>query len=236
MSCLSSCELASWFRGLYGDSTPKGIIFDCDGVVIDSRDANISYYNFLRDFLGLPHLTMEQETFVQAATVNQAIDAIVPKPLRPLLRDAARHISYEKDILPRISCYPGLHDALRLCKSAGIRTGMATNRSDGMEKLLTQCRLHGFFDPIVLASDVPHPKPAPDGALLICSRWGARPSQLLFIGDSISDKGAADSAGIPFLSFQTQGLAEHAIADFATLSAAFKSLTSPAMQHFTACK
>ena len=61
---------------------------------------------------------------------------------------------------------------------------MATNRTDGMEALLSQCGLHGCFDPIVLACDVPHPKPAPDGALLIASRWNEESSRLLFIGDS----------------------------------------------------
>lgn len=72
------------FHGL-----PRGIIFDCDGVVIDSREANITYYNYLREYIGLPKLTREQEDFVQAATVHQAMDAIFPKPLQPLLRDAA---------------------------------------------------------------------------------------------------------------------------------------------------
>ena len=40
MSHLSSSELAGWLSELFG-SLPYGIIFDCDGVVIDSREANI---------------------------------------------------------------------------------------------------------------------------------------------------------------------------------------------------
>ena len=32
----------------------KGIIFDCDGVLFDSRDVNIKYYNMIKDALGLP--------------------------------------------------------------------------------------------------------------------------------------------------------------------------------------
>ncbi len=234
MSYLSEAELAAWFRSLYG-GRPDGIIFDCDGVVIDSREANIAYYNFLRDYVGLPKLTREQEDFVQAATVSQAMDAIIPQVLRSLLRDAGRHLSYERDILPRIACYPGLHEALRTCRHLGIRLGMATNRTDGMEALLEQCRLQGFFDPIVLACDVPHPKPAPDGALRIAAYWGVSPAHLLFIGDSSSDKGAAEGAGIPFLAFQTQGLAEQGITGFATLTAALRSSANTVPQHFTEC-
>ena len=232
MSHMDATALAAWFQTLYG-GCPRGIIFDCDGVVIDSREANIAYYNFLRKFIGLPSLTPDQEDFVQAATVSQALDAIIPHALRPMLRDAGRQISYARDILPRITCFPGLRETLDLCRRLGLRTGMATNRTDGMEALLSQCGLHGCFDPIVLACDVPHPKPAPDGALLIASRWNEESSRLLFIGDSVSDKRAAEGAGIPFLAFQTPGLAEHGIAGFTELTAALNSLTHTVPQHFT---
>mgnify|MGYP007070160912 CR=1 FL=1 len=101
MNIMNENQLAAWFSDLYG-GLPAGIIFDCDGVVIDSRESNIAYYNYLRTFIGLPTLTHEQEDFVQAATVSQALGAIIPAPLHPMLRDASRQISYERDILPQI--------------------------------------------------------------------------------------------------------------------------------------
>ncbi len=216
MSHLSASALAAWFSETF-HGLPSGVIFDCDGVVIDSRAANIAYYNYLREYIGLPVLTREQEDFVQAATVNQAMDAIFPKPLQPLLRDAAKKISYVRDIMPHIGCYPGLHDVLDFCRASGLRLAMNTNRTDGMDTLLDNCRLRGYFDPIVLASHVPHPKPAPDGALFILKSWEIPHEKALFIGDSASDKGAAQGASIPFLAFQTDGLAPQSVADFSTL-------------------
>ena len=171
-----------------------------------------------------PFITREQEDFVQAATVHQAMDAMFPRPLQPLLRDAARRISYVRDIMPRITCYPGLHDVLDFCRERGVRLAMNTNRTDGMDMLLDNCRLHGYFDPIVLASHVARPKPAPDGALLIMKTWNIPAARLLFIGDSTSDKGAAEGAGIPFLAFQTEGLSPVSTKDFPTLLQALKSL------------
>ncbi len=221
MSHLSASDLAGWFSERFG-GLPYGIIFDCDGVVIDSREANIKYYNYLREYLGLPTLTREQEDFVQAATVHQAMDAIFPKPLQPLLRDAARRVSYVRDIMPHITCYPGLHDVLDFCREQGVRTAMDTNRTDGMDQLLERCRLKGCFDPIVLAGDVARAKPAPDGALLILKQWQCTPDRLLFLGDSASDKGAAEGAHIAFLSFQTEGLAEKSVSDFHVLLEALK--------------
>ena len=44
MPHLSAQELADWFRSVYAanNGLPSGIIFDCDGVLIDSREANIA--------------------------------------------------------------------------------------------------------------------------------------------------------------------------------------------------
>ena len=223
MAHLSSRALADWLSQTYG-GRPEGIIFDCDGVLIDSREANIQYYNYLRSYLGLPPLAKELEDFVQAGTVKEVLDVIIPAALRPLIRDAVRKVSYVNDIMPRITHYPGLHGVLDLCKEAGIPMGIDTNRRDGMNIIMDNCRLHGYFDPVVLVDTVPQPKPAPDGVFLIAEKWGLEPSSLLFIGDSASDSGAAKSAGVPFLSFQNQSLAKHCIAGYSVLREALQSL------------
>lgn len=221
---LSATELSPWLLSSCG-GRPSGIIFDCDGVVIDSRDANISYYNYLRNYVGLPALTRAQEDFVQAATYPQAIDKFFPRPLQPLLREATKKFSYEKEILPHIRTYPGLHELLGWCRENGVRTAMDTNRHDGMDILLETCSLHGCFDPLVLASHVRHPKPSPDGAQLIIDAWGIPGERLVFIGDSASDKGAAEGARIPFLAYRNESLAEHSFRDFPILLEALKSLS-----------
>ena len=226
MSHLSAPQLAEWFSSVYAahSGRPSGIIFDCDGVLIDSRDANIAYYDYLRRYVGLPPLPKEQHDFVQAGTVNEVLDVIIPRALRPLMREAVRKVSYLHDIMPRITHYPGLHGVLDLCKAAGIPMGIDTNRRDGMDIIFNNCRLHGYFDPVVLVDTVPTPKPAPDGAFFIAEKWGLEPSSLLFIGDSASDRGAAQAAGVPFLSFQNQSLSKHSIAGYDILQEALQSL------------
>ena len=221
---LSCSELTQWLLNTF-EGRPYGIIFDCDGVVIDSRNANINYYNYLRNYVGLPSLTREQEDFVQAATYPQAIEKFFPKPLQPLLREATRKFSYEKEILPYIKTYPGLHALLDWCHDSGMCLAMDTNRHDGMEILLDSCHLNGYFSPLVLASHVSHPKPSPDGAELILSSWNISARHVLFIGDSTSDRGAAEGAGIPFLAYRTEGLAPQMIMDFSMLLDALKSLS-----------
>jgi len=44
----------------------------------------------------------------------------------------------------------------------------------------------------------PRPKPYPDALLMFFDKYGARPEEVLFIGDAASDYGAASAAGVDF--------------------------------------
>ena len=90
--CLDAASLVAALHKAYGGG-PDGIIFDCDGVLVDSGPSNVRYYNLLREGLGLPPITPEQERYVHMSTAEQAIDAIIPLSLRPALREVARTIS-----------------------------------------------------------------------------------------------------------------------------------------------
>jgi phosphoglycolate phosphatase len=54
--------------------TTKVIIYDCDGVLIDSRESNQAFYNHILDRFGLPPLTPAQLEAVHVKTAEQAID------------------------------------------------------------------------------------------------------------------------------------------------------------------
>ena len=52
----------------------KVIIYDCDGVLIDSRRSNEAFYNHILTHFGLRPLTPEQLDVVHAATAQEAVD------------------------------------------------------------------------------------------------------------------------------------------------------------------
>ena len=54
----------------------SGLIFDCDGVMVDSRDVNIGYYNLLLREVGKPPITPEQAGYVQMSTAKEALEYI----------------------------------------------------------------------------------------------------------------------------------------------------------------
>lgn len=203
-ACLDAARLTDFLRRTFGES-PEGVIFDCDGVLVDSCAANVRYYNLVREGLGLPPITPDQERYVQMSTAEQALDAIIPKALRPALREVAARISYRRDILPLLRPSGGLRELLDACRSRGIRLGVHTNRLDGMGDLLEKCDLEGMFDPVITAA-CGHPKPDPHGTLLIVRQWALPPDRLLFVGDSTTDRDAAAAAGVPFLAYRNPDL------------------------------
>ena len=50
---------------------PKVIIYDCDGVLFDSKEANEAFYNHILDHFGMPPLEPEQLEFVYSSTVRE---------------------------------------------------------------------------------------------------------------------------------------------------------------------
>ena len=53
-----------------------------------------------------------------------------------------------------------------------------------------------WFDEIICADDVEHPKPAPDALLECLRRFGCKPEDAVYIGDSEYDMQCAKSAGV----------------------------------------
>ena len=179
-----------------------GIIFDCDGVMIDSRAANAIFYNKVLAALGLPPLTPEQDAYTFMATARQALEYIVPPEMHQRMYEVVRtEVIYSRDIVPLLQIYPGYREFLELAHGHGMRLAVHTNRTaEGMQRVLDFLALPSYFNPVVTATEAA-PKPAPDGVRLILEQWGADPEQVLFVGDSPNDQKAATAAGVVFAAF-----------------------------------
>jgi len=52
------------------------VVFDCDGVMFDSRQSNINYYNHVRHHFNLPSLVEDEISYVHMHTADESIKYI----------------------------------------------------------------------------------------------------------------------------------------------------------------
>lgn len=184
----------------------KGVIFDCDGVLVDSKVANRMYYNTVRKKLGLLPMTPEEEEFVHAHAVTVSIAHIIPVERLVEAEEARREIDYEQDIMPFTFLEEGLVELLSTLRDLGYLLAVNTNRTDSMEMLLETFDLADFFSPVITAAKVSHPKPNPEGVHQILKHWSFTRHQVAYIGDSSVDELTARAAGVPFWAYKNPKL------------------------------
>lgn len=209
-----------------------GVIFDCDGVMIDSREANNVFYNRVLSWFGLPPMNSEQENYCFMATSRQALLHIVPPALHDQIGHVIRHeVVYERDIVPMLRLQPGFMDFIGTLRERGVRMAVHTNRKlDGIQTVLDIFSLPSYFNPVV-AADTAAPKPSPEGTRRICAVWQCPPRRVLFVGDSEHDKEAAKGAGVVFAAFNGGPLrGEITAADYTGLRAALAGALPPAAE------
>lgn len=182
----------------------QGIIFDCDGVLVDSFEANMRYYDLIRSKFGLPPLNADQRRFCQMSSSQQAFEHIIPAPLRPALPQLLKEISYKGEIEPSIEAMKNIHAFLKRFQPH-LLLGVHTNRMNGVDTLLQRIGIYEFFGPIMTVERA-EPKPSPDGTLKILDLWNVPAKSVLFIGDSSTDQKTAAAAGTVFLSFENPEL------------------------------
>lgn len=199
------------------NASPGAVIFDCDGVLIDSWDANIFAYNHIRQAVGLPPMSEEEEQFVFVSTIDESLDHIIPRDLRPRAYEAWAALPLT-DLLARIRLQPGVVEFLRLLREHGIGTAANTNGGSEVHPLFEALGLTPYFDIVVTAEDVVRPKPDPEGVRRILAYFNIGPDEAVFIGDSAVDLSTARSARVSFWSYRNPDLdADLHVTDFPDL-------------------
>lgn len=189
--------------------TIRVVAFDCDGVMFDTLDANIQFYNDILDHFGKPPMTESQIEYSQMHTVQESIRFLFDGDGQ-LVGDADQYRK-QRGYFPFIRMMkmePDLKSLLARIRPL-VKTAIATNRTDTMDRVLETFELTDDFDLVVSAMDVPRPKPHPDQLVRIMEHFGAAPHEVVFIGDSRLDQEAADASGVYFIAFRNPSLSAY---------------------------
>ena len=181
--------------------TIKIIIYDCDGVLIDSREANRAFYNDILAHFGLARLTEEQLDFVQAATSGQALEVLFKGHPRRQEAQAYQRTLDNEAYISLLRLEPHIRETLTALRPPYL-TAVATNRGRSLDLALQRFHLENLFDLTISSYQVSHPKPHPECLLTILKHFRLRPDEALYIGDSRVDLLVSQLAGVPFAAYK----------------------------------
>jgi HAD superfamily hydrolase (TIGR01509 family) len=186
----------------------KCVIYDCDGVLFDSFEANTKLYNDLCALVGRVPLREEEMQYVHTHTVYEAIhflfareNDLEKKALESMkLVDLRNYIVYLK-------MEPHLFQALEKLREKGIFRVINTNRTTSMKHIMERFNLWPYFDMVVTALDVKNPKPHPESIEKIIAALRLKKEEAVFVGDSDVDKQTAESSGVRFIAYKNRQIA-----------------------------
>ncbi|MGC9195090.1 MAG: HAD family hydrolase [Syntrophobacteraceae bacterium] len=186
--------------------TLKVIALDCDGVLFDSKEANIRFYSHIMEHTGGPPIRGDQHEYIHMYPVRESLLYLTGGE-GP---DFNRALEYVKtiDFGPfnrYLTREPGLVDFLKRA-STHYKTALATNRTVSTLELLEQFNLRQYFHLVVCALDVTNPKPHPETMEKILEKFEVLPQNVLYIGDSRVDEALAKATGVHFVSYKNPAL------------------------------
>lgn len=185
----------------------KLIVLDCDGVMFDSQQANVAYYNDLLAAFGFPPMPDDELEFVHMQSVTNSVKHI----FRHYPEQDINEVFHRRETLTYapylqyMKIEPDLVDFLQFAHTR-YRLAISTNRTTTMRPLLKQYQLDSYFEKVVTASDVQNPKPAPDALREILSFFDCSASETIYIGDSIVDRQHTKACGVPLIAFKNRNL------------------------------
>src|SRR5665647_1936224 len=145
----------------------KVVIYDCDGVILDSIESNYVFYNSVMGFLGRAEIDRENSEarrVLHTYSFNAVMEYFFTgDPQREDALSFAKTIRY-RDLMPYMRMEDGLVSALDQLKGH-TALAICTNRATSMDMIIEDFGLTGYFDYVMTASQVTHPKPHPEPLL-----------------------------------------------------------------------
>jgi len=185
----------------------KLVVFDCDGVMFDSKGANLHFYNQVRRHFGHPEMDEEELDYVHMHHVIDSVNFIMRHwPTELAAAHAYRQSLDYKEYIRHMTIEPDLVEFLQYI-TPDCRTAISTNRTTTMALLLDLFNLRRYFEMVMTAQDVANPKPHPEALLRILAHFNLRPEEGIFIGDSVVDMEHAGAAGMRLIAFKNPELA-----------------------------
>ncbi len=194
----------------------KLIIFDCDGVMFDSKFANHEYYNQLLAHFQRPEMSVDELEYVHIHNVLNSIQYIFRHyPEQNIAEVNSYRLTLDyTPFLNHMRMETDLVEFLEITRPL-YQLAISTNRTNTMIPILQMFQLQEYFIKVMTAENARRPKPAPDALLEILDHCKCRTDEAIYIGDSIVDREHTANCGMRLIGFKNPDLpAEYHVSSF----------------------
>ena len=178
----------------------KAIIFDMDGLMIDSERVTFEcYQERLKDM----NLTMDEEFY--KTLLGKTIKGIYQRfydvygndfPIENVIQDV-HQLMAERFETEGVPVKKGLVKLLHYLKDNNYKTIFATSSNrDRVDKILAQAKITEFFDDSICGDEVTKGKPNPEVFLKSCQKLGVNVDEAIVLEDSEAGIQASYDANI----------------------------------------
>ena len=178
----------------------KAIIFDMDGLMIDSERVTFECY---QERLKDTNLTMDEEFY--KTLLGKPIKGIYQRfydvygndfPIENVIQDV-HQLMAERFETEGVPVKKGLDELLQYLKDNNNKTIVATSSNrDRVDKILAQAKITEFFDDSICGDEVTKGKPNPEVFLKSCQKLGVNVDEAIVLEDSEAGIQASYDANI----------------------------------------
>ena len=176
----------------------KGIFFDLDGTIVDSRDAYLEAAKTAFQVMGLEPPTLATALEIprrleQKQSISDLIKQADPSRFLPIYLSTYYSVSAEKTKL-----IPGVAATLEAL-SRKVKLALITMRNVPRSALVAELENFGvakYFTYILTAQDTHKPKPSPEALIKTVKALDVQMCDCVIVGDSVNDIKAGKAAGI----------------------------------------
>ncbi len=176
-------------------NTYSAILFDMDGVLIDTQQAVTAFWNNVAQQYGIsltqPDFTYHIYGCPAPHTMEKLFPALTSEEKRAVIEKMKRD-----ETTMAYTALDGAIELVSLCQQHAIRTALVTSADPWkIEAVFSQLELNGMFTALVGAKDIQNGKPDPECYLAAAGQLQQSPERCLVFEDAVSGVKAAVASG-----------------------------------------
>ena len=183
----------------------KAVVFDLDGVLFDSFDSNVAFYNHIMEHMGKPPVPEQLKDLVHRESIHGSLRALFGEG--PEYKDALAYCS-QLDFGPfikKLKLFPDVHQTMETLART-VRLAVATNRISSTIPALENLDLIRFFEVVVTPADAGASKPQAEFMAYTLDKLSLTRRDVVYVGDSVIDQDLCLASDVPLVAFRDSRL------------------------------